>query len=125
LSKFCLLEKLRYQLLSMLDKDLSIVRGWTFAKFFFEEKKMSSVGVLIEKKSKYFCEKREKKSKCPKKNFQSVKKKGEKKNISMKFRVFGKKKNWKESAGEKKNQSVFRVGVCVLNTLGRHVVKHG
>jgi hypothetical protein len=27
LSKFCLLEKLRYQLLSMLDKDLSIVRG--------------------------------------------------------------------------------------------------
>ena len=40
---------------------------------------MSSVGVLIEKKSKYFCEKREKKSKCPKKNFQSVKKGGEKK----------------------------------------------
>ena len=37
---------------------------------------MSSVGVLIEKKSKYCCEKREKKSKCPKKNFQSVKKKG-------------------------------------------------
>ena len=53
---------------------------------------MSSVGVLIEKKSKYFCEKREKKSKCPKKNFQSVKKGGEK-NISVEFRVFGKKKN--------------------------------
>ncbi len=41
---------------------------------------MSSVGVLIEKKSK-----------CPKKkNFQSVKKGGEK-NISVEFRVFGKK----------------------------------
>jgi hypothetical protein len=38
---------------------------------------MSSVSVLIEKKSKCFRE--EKKSKCPKKNFQSVKKGGEKK----------------------------------------------
>jgi len=86
----------------MLDKDLSIVRGWTFAKFFWR-KKMSSVGVLIEKKSKYFCEKREKKSKCPKKNFQSVKKGGEK-NVSVEFRVFEKK--WKKGFWEK-NQSVL------------------
>ncbi len=57
-----------------------------------------------------FCEK--KKSKCPKKNFQSVKK-GEKKNVSVEFRVFGKKKwNWKKSSG-KKNQSVLGVGYTV------------
>ncbi len=36
-----------------------------------------------------FCE--EKKSKCPKKNFQSVKK-GKKKNVSVGFRMFGKKR---------------------------------
>jgi len=45
--------------------------------FSWSSKKMSSVSVLIEKKSKCFRE--EKKSKCPKKNFQSVKKGGEKK----------------------------------------------
>ncbi len=50
-----------------------------------------------------FCEK-EKKSKCPKKNFQSVERK---KNVNAEFRVFGKKNgNWKKSS-EKKNQSVF------------------
>ncbi len=44
-----------------------------------------------------FCEK---KSKCPKKNFQSVERG---KNVSVEFRVFGKKK---KSSG-KKNQSVL------------------
>jgi hypothetical protein len=39
LSNFCLFEKLQYQLLLMPDKDLSSVRGWTFAKFFLELKK--------------------------------------------------------------------------------------
>jgi len=39
---------------------------------------MSSVSVLIEKKSKCFCGREEKKSKCPKKNFQSVEKGEEK-----------------------------------------------
>ncbi len=43
-----------------------------------------------------FCEK--KKSKCPKENFQE-------KNVSVEFRVFGKKK-WKKSS-EKNNQSVL------------------
>ncbi len=62
---------------------------------------MSSVGVLIEKKSKYFCERR-RKSKCPKKNFQSVRK-GEKDKCG----ISGVRK--KELKGEfrKKNQSVF------------------
>jgi hypothetical protein len=38
-----------------------------------------------------FCEKEEKKSKCPKKNFQSVKRGWRKKIISVEFRVFEKK----------------------------------
>ena len=59
---------------------------------------MSSVGVLMRKKSKCFVKK---KSKCPKKNFQSVKK-GEKKNVSVEFRVFGKKKIERKVPGEKK-----------------------
>jgi len=41
-----------------------------------------------------FCEK--KKSKCPKKNFQSVKR-GEN-CLSIEFRVFGKKRNWKKNS---------------------------
>ncbi len=45
-----------------------------------------------------FCEK--KKSKCPKKNFQSVKK--GRKNVSVEFRVFGKKKELKEKVPRKK-----------------------
>ncbi len=62
---------------------------------------MSSVGVLKKKKAKCFCEK--KKSKCPKKNFQSVKK--GKKDVSVEFRVFEK----KEKFGKKIR--VFWVGV--------------
>ncbi len=57
-----------------------------------------------------FCEKKnlsvlwEKKSKCPKKNFQSVER--GRKNVSVEFRVFGKKnEKWKKSS--RKNQSVF------------------
>ncbi len=65
---------------------------------------MSSVGVLIEKKSKYFCERR-RKSKCPKKNFQSVKKGGEKK---YKCGISGvRKKNWKENFRGKKSKCFF------------------
>ncbi len=53
---------------------------------------MSSVGVLIEKKNlSVLWEGREKKSKCPKKNFQSVKRGWRKKIISVEFRVFEKK----------------------------------
>ena len=82
---------------------------WVFAdehslSFSLIAKKMSSVSVLInerKKRSKCFCEKEEKKSKCPKKNFQSVERG---KNVSVEFRVFGKK--WKKRFG-KKNQSVF------------------
>ncbi len=48
-----------------------------------------------------FCEK--KKSKCPKKNFQSVERK---KNVSVEFRVF-EKKGIERKVSEKKNQSVF------------------
>jgi len=52
LSNFGLFKELRYQLHSIFDKNLSTVRGWTFAKFFFEEsKKMSSVGVFERKKN--------------------------------------------------------------------------
>jgi hypothetical protein len=104
---------------------------------------MSSVGVFEKKKSK-----------CPKENFQSVKRG---KCLSIEFRVFGKKMKerkkrfWGEDVWveffllsscslvrlyvnlqvkvtEKKNgnfQSILRVGVCALHTLGRHVVKHG
>ena len=82
---------------------------------------MSSVGVLIEKKSKYFCEKREKKSKCPKKNFQSVKKGGEKK---YKCEISGVRKKMKGKYREK-IKVFFGSVVCALHTLGRHVVKHG
>ncbi len=61
---------------------------------------MSSVSVLIgKKKLSVFCEK--KKSKCPKKNFQSVKK--GKKNVSVEFRVSEK----KGKVRKKKNQSVL------------------
>jgi hypothetical protein len=49
---------------------------------------MSSVGVLMKKKSKCFVRK---KSKCPKKNFQSGRRR-EKKIVSVEFRVFGKEK---------------------------------
>ncbi len=46
-----------------------------------------------------FCEK-EKKSKCPKKKFSKCKE--GKKNVSVEFRVFGKKNgNWKKSFGKK------------------------
>ncbi len=51
-----------------------------------------------------FCEKEEKKSKCPKKNFQSVKRGWRKKIISVEFRVFEKKEL--EGKFRKKNQSV-------------------
>ncbi len=36
--------------------------------------------------------------------------------VNLQIKVTGKKGNF---------QSVFRVGVCALHTLGRHVVKHG
>ncbi len=76
------------------------------------EKKMSSIGVTMEKKIyKYFCKK--KKSKCPKKNFQSVKKGRKKKSVSVKFRVFGKKKNWKKSSGRERKKSKW-FGVEIL-----------
>lgn len=101
LSNFCLFERLQYQLLLMLDKNLSTVRGWTFAKFFLKSKKMSSVGVLIERKSKYFCEKKEKKKNLSvRRKIFKVWRKGErKKNVSVEFRVFEKK--WKKSFGER------------------------
>ncbi len=44
---------------------------------------------------------RKKKSKCPKKNFQSVERG---KNVSVEFRVFGKKKELKEKFREKKSK---------------------
>ena len=92
LSNFDWFKELRCQLHSIFDENLSIVRGWTFAKFFLKnQKKMSSVGVL------------------KKKNL-SVRRKifkvwrGEKK---CKCRISGvrKKKNWRKSSERKKNQS--------------------
>ncbi len=107
--------------------------------FFWSQKKMSSVGVLMKKNLSVLWEK---KSNCPKKNFQSVERG---KNVSVEFRVFGKKelkerfreektkcfwwnfllsscslvnlqvevtekKWWKK---KKKNQSIFRLGVWI------------
>ena len=67
---------------------------------------MSSVGVLIEKESKCFCEREEKKSKCPKKNFQSVER-GVKEEKKCKCEISGvRKEKWKENFRGKKNQSV-------------------
>jgi hypothetical protein len=61
---------------------------------------MSSVGVLMgKKKLSIFVRK---KSKCPKKNFQSVKK--GKKNVSVEFRVFGKKMENERKVPEKKSK---------------------
>jgi hypothetical protein len=50
-----------------------------------------------------FCEK-EKKSKCPKKNFQSVERE---KNVSVGFRVFGKKMEIKRKVPEKEKSKCF------------------
>ncbi len=47
-----IVKELQCQLHSIVDKNLSTVRGWTFGKFYSKEKKMSSVGVLTQKKSK-------------------------------------------------------------------------
>ncbi len=55
---------------------------------------MSSVGVFEKKKSKCFCEK---KSKCPKGNFQSVKK-----GKMFKYRISGVRKKMKERKKKKK-----------------------
>ncbi len=66
---------------------------------------MSSVGVMMQKKSKCFL--RKKKSKCPKKNFQSVERK---KNVSVEFRVFGKK--MKETFWEEKKSKCFGWKFC-------------
>ncbi len=65
-----------------------------------------------------------KKSKCPKKNFQSVEKG---KNLSVEFRVFEKKK-LKEKF-EKKNQSVLGeekgIFLSSFSLVGLCIVKHG
>jgi hypothetical protein len=66
---------------------------------------MSSVGVMTQKKSKCFVREK-KKSNCPKKNFQSVE--GRKKNVSVEFRVFGKRKlGEKDSSCLRKKIKVF------------------
>ncbi len=59
---------------------------------FSEVKKKCQVSVYWKKNLSVLWEKE---SKCPKKNFQSVKKE---KNVSVEFRVFGKKGNWKKSS---------------------------
>ncbi len=63
---------------------------------------MSSVGVLMKKNLSVLWE--EKKSKCPKKNFRSVKKE---KNVSVEFRVFGKKMEIERKVPEKKSKCFF------------------
>ncbi len=79
---------------------------------------MSSVGVLTEKKSKCFV-RRKKKSKCPKKNFQSVKRGGgmfkyiisgvRKKELKEKFWGRKEKKYWVEIL----LSSYSLVGLCI------------
>jgi hypothetical protein len=104
LSNFGLFKELRYQLHSIFDKNLSIVRGWTFVKFFLKSKKNVKCRCIDEKKkSKCFVRKKnlsvrrkifkvwkEKKCKC---RISGVRKKKE---------IERKKKN-----SEKKNQSFF------------------
>ena len=96
LSNFDLFEDLQYQLHSIFDKNLSTVRGWTFAKFFWRIKKNVKCRCIWRKKISVFCE--EKKSKCPKKNFQSVKR-----GKMFKYRISGvrKKKSERKKFGEK------------------------
>ena len=65
---------------------------------------MSSVGVLMKKKSKCFV--REKKSKCPKKNFQSVKK-GKKKLFKCRISGVRKNKEIERRVPEKKSECYF------------------
>ena len=67
---------------------------------------MSSVGVLIKKNRSIFVRREKKKSKCPKKNFQSVKKGGEKK---YKCEISGvrKKKELKGKCRREKKIKVF------------------
>ncbi len=64
-----------------------------FAKFFFGVKKNVKCRCIDRKKKISVFVREEKKSKCPKKNFQSVERgvKEEKKIISVEFRVFEKK----------------------------------
>jgi len=83
-------KELRYQLHSIFDRNLSTVRGWTFAKFLKnqEEKKNVKCRCIEEKESKCFV--RKKKSKCPKKKFFKVWRGGGE-YLSMEFRVFEKK----------------------------------
>ena len=97
LSNFDVTWELRYQLHSIFDKDLSTVRGWTFAKFFFEKrKKMSSVDVL-RKKSKCFVRKKNLSVRGKKRKFSKCEEGGEK-CLSVEFWVFEKK--MEENFGE-------------------------
>jgi hypothetical protein len=65
---------------------------------------MSSVGVLMKKKSKYFVKRT--KSKCPKENFQSVKR--GRKIVSVGFRVFGKKNEIERKVPEKEKKNGWK-----------------
>ncbi len=87
-------KELQCQLHSIFDGNLSIVRGWTFAKFFLKWEKNVKCRCNDVKKSK--CPEKKKFSKC-----EEVKKK----NVSVEFRVFGKKKLKEKFWVEKKNQS--------------------
>jgi hypothetical protein len=124
------IKELWCQLHLISDKNLSTVRGWTFAKFFLKSKKNVKCRCIDERKKNLSV--LWTRNKCPKKNFQSVE--GREKNVSVEFRVFGKKR-WKEKkiqvVGEKKSKC-FRVKIKVRRFLlslysivGRFIVKHG
>ncbi len=112
------MKELRYQLHSIFDKNFSIVRGWTFAKFFFwsQKKKMSSVGVLTKKNLSVLWEKKNLSVLWEKKNL-SVRRKifkvwrGEK----CKCRISGvRKKKWKlKEKFRKKKSKCFWVEIKV------------
>ncbi len=91
------MKELRYQLHSIFDKNFSIVRGWTFAKFFLKSKK--NVKCQCNDIKKNLSVLWERKSKCPKKNFQSVERRKR-----CKCRISGvrKKKELKEKFRRKK-----------------------
>ncbi len=95
LRNFGLFKELRYQLHSIFDKNLSTVGGWTFAKFFLKSKKNVKCR-CIDEKNKYFVRK---------KNLSvrgKIFKVWGKKNVSVEFRVFGKKMEIGRKVPEKK-----------------------
>ena len=106
LSNFDLFKELQYQLHSIFDKNLSTVRGWTFAKFFLKIKKNVKCRCIEEKKSKCFMRK---KNLSVRRKILKVWRRGEKEK-KCKCRISGVRK--KEKFREKKSKCFFLWKFC-------------